>query len=70
MYLLDLRHYVAWFLKHGSCIMHLPTTRKEIMTQQEVMEALDKAGIDYDYVEGFEDSMHVIIKFEPEEKND
>jgi hypothetical protein len=50
--------------------MHLPTTRKEIMTQQEVMDALDKAGIDYDYVEGFEDSMHVIIKFEPEEKND
>jgi hypothetical protein len=38
------------------------------MTQQEVMEALDKAGIDYDYVEGFEGSMHIIVKFEPEEE--
>ena len=39
------------------------------MTEQEVMEALDKAGIDYNYVEGFESSMHIIVKFEPEEKN-
>jgi hypothetical protein len=49
--------------------MHLPTTRKEIMTQQEVMEALDKAGIDYEFVEEFDGSMHIIVKFE-EEKND
>ena len=39
------------------------------MTQQEVMEALDKAGIDYDYVVGFEGSMHIIVKFDPEEEN-
>jgi hypothetical protein len=40
------------------------------MTEQEVMEALDKAGFDYDYVEGFESSMYIIIKFEPEEATD
>ena len=69
MYLLDLRQYVAWFFNHESCIMHLPTTRKEIMTQQEVIEALDKAGIDYEFIEEFDGSMHIIVKFE-EEKND
>jgi hypothetical protein len=39
------------------------------MTQQEVMDALDKAGIDYNFIEEFDGSMHVIIKFE-EEEND
>ena len=38
------------------------------MTEQEVMEVLDKAGIDYDYVEGFDSSMHIIVKFQPEEE--
>ena len=60
---------VVWSKLGLTCIPH-STTKGKHMTQQEVMEALDKAGIDYDYVEGFEDSMHVIIKFEPEEKND
>ena len=69
MYLLDLRQYVAWFFNQGSCIMHLPTTRKEIMTQQEVIEALDKAGIDYEFIEEFDGSMHIIVRFE-EVKND
>ena len=36
------------------------------MTQQEVMDALDKAGIDYNFIEEFDGSMHVIIKFEEE----
>jgi hypothetical protein len=36
------------------------------MTEQEVMEALDKAGIDYDYIAGFEGSMRIIVKFEEE----
>ena len=39
------------------------------MTQQEVIEALDKAGIDYEFIEEFDGSMHIIVKFE-EEKND
>jgi hypothetical protein len=42
--------------------------RRWLMTEREVMEALDKAGIDYDYVEGFEGSMHIIVKFQPEEE--
>jgi molecular chaperone GrpE (heat shock protein) len=45
------------------------TTNGESMTQQEVMDALDKAGIDYNFIEEFDGSMHVIIKFE-EEEND
>jgi hypothetical protein len=40
------------------------------MTQQEVMEALDKAGIDYNFIEEFDGSMHIIVKFEEEVKND
>jgi molecular chaperone GrpE (heat shock protein) len=36
------------------------------MTQQEVMEALDKAGIDYNFIEEFDGSMHIIVKFEEE----
>jgi len=36
------------------------------MTQQEVMEALDKAGIDYNFIEQFDGSMHIIVKFEEE----
>ena len=39
------------------------------MTEQEVMEALDKAGFDYDYIAGFDGSMRISIKFEPEEEN-
>jgi len=39
------------------------------MTEQEVMEALDKAGIDYDYVAGHEGSMHIIVRFEEEVDN-
>ena len=39
------------------------------MTQQEVMEALDKAGINYEFIEEFDGSMHIIVKFE-EVKND
>ena len=39
------------------------------MTQQEVIEALDKAGFDYEFIEEFDGSMHIIVKFE-EVKND
>lgn len=39
------------------------------MTQQEVIEALDKAGIDYEFIEEFDGSMHIIVKFE-EDAND
>ena len=60
----------GWTDGMGRFPLSVHYNERKIMTQQEVMEALDKAGIDYDYVEGFEDSMHVIIKFEPEEKND
>ena len=38
------------------------------MTEQEVMEALDKAGFDYDYIAGFDGSMRISIKFQPEEE--
>ena len=42
---------------------------RKIMTQKEVMEALDKAGIDYEFIEEFDGSMHIIVKFE-EDAND
>ena len=51
------------------CHYQSSTTKGKHMTQQEVMEALDKAGIDYEFIEEFDGSMHIIVKFE-EEKND
>jgi molecular chaperone GrpE (heat shock protein) len=59
---------VVWSKLGLTCIPH-STTKGKHMTQQEVMEALDKAGIDYEFIEEFDGSMHIIVKFE-EEKND
>lgn len=53
-----LEHPTGFLLTKGKC-----------MTQQEVMEALDKAGIDYEFIEEFDGSMHIIVKFE-EDAND
>jgi molecular chaperone GrpE (heat shock protein) len=54
----ELEHPTGFLLMKGKC-----------MTQQEVMEALDKAGIDYEFIEEFDGSMHIIVKFE-EDAND
>jgi len=40
------------------------------MTQQEVLEALEKSGVDFEVTAEHEDAMHVIVKFQPEENAD
>ena len=60
--------YTAWVVPRGFS-QNYPNNERKKMTQQEVMEALDKAGIDYEFIEEFDGSMHIIVKFE-EVKND
>ena len=37
------------------------------MTEKEVYEKLDGAGIDYEFITDHGDGMHIIIKYEQEE---
>jgi hypothetical protein len=52
-----------YVLEHATGFLN----ERKKMTKQEVMEALDKAGIDYEFIEEFDDSMHIIVRFEEEE---
>ena len=38
-----------------------------MMTKQEVMEALDKSGVDYEFIAEHYDCMRIKVNFEPED---
>ena len=40
------------------------------MTKEQVLELLEKSGIDFEVTAEHEDGMHVIIKFDPKEDAD
>jgi hypothetical protein len=40
------------------------------MTMDEVLEALEKSGIEFEVTAEHEDAMHVIVKFDSEEDAD
>ena len=40
------------------------------MTKEQVLEVLEKSGIDFEVTAEHEDGMHVIVKFESEEDAD
>jgi len=40
------------------------------MTEEEVYKALEDAWIDYEFITDHENGMHIIIKYEKEEKDD
>ena len=40
------------------------------MTKEQVIELLEKSGIDFEVTAEHEDGMHVIIKFDPKEDAD
>jgi hypothetical protein len=45
-------------------------TKGKNMTMDEVLEALEKSGIEFEVTAEHEDAMHVIVKFDPEEDAD
>jgi histidinol phosphatase-like PHP family hydrolase len=45
-------------------------TEGKHMTMNEVLEALEKSGIEFEVTAEHEDAMHVIVKFDPEEDAD
>ena len=40
------------------------------MTEEEVYKALDDAWIDYEFIADHENGMHIIIKYEEEDKDE
>jgi hypothetical protein len=40
------------------------------MTMDEVLEALEKSGVEFEVTAEHEDAMHVIVKFDPKENAD
>jgi hypothetical protein len=40
------------------------------MTKEEVLEVLEKSGVEFEVTAEHEDGMHVIVKFQPEESAD
>ena len=40
-----------------------------MMTKEEVMEALDKSGVDYEFIAEHFDCMRIKVNFEPEEED-
>jgi histidinol phosphatase-like PHP family hydrolase len=45
-------------------------TKGKHMTMDEVLEALEKSGVEFEVTAEHEDAMHVIVKFQPEENAD
>ena len=45
-------------------------TKGKHMTMDEVLEALEKSGVEFEVTAEHEDGMHVIIKFDPKEDAD
>lgn len=57
---------MVWVVFHYQSI----TTKGKNMTMNEVLEALEKSGIEFEVTAEHEDAMHVIVKFDPEEDAD
>jgi hypothetical protein len=60
---------VVWSKLGLTCIPH-STTKGKHMTMDEVLEALEKSGVEFEVTAEHEDGMHVIVKFQPEENAD
>ena len=43
-------------------------TKGESMTKEEVIEALEKSGVDYEFIAEHFDCMRIKVNFEPEEE--